>query len=170
MAKLKHPFAAHIVTEIEARKATNAHNIATSTQLGITEYILSEIEELAGRGFSHVDLRSYFGLAHTAWFKWLNNNPIVGERIKKGRANGLVRLTTRLMELVDKGNFKAIAYCLTNRYGWRDTYNPSDDDVDKPLPQNLASVSSVTSDPVEASKVYQQIMTRSVKNGGDRTH
>jgi hypothetical protein len=170
MAKLKHPFALHIVTEIEERKSVNAHNIATSKQLDITEYILSEIEELAGRGFTHVDFYSYFGLSHAAWFKWLKQNPVVSERVKKGRAITLARVTSKLLELVDKGNFKAIAFYLTNRHGWRDTYVPGDDDADKPLPQNIAAISSMTSDPVEASKAYQAIMTRSVKNGGDRTH
>lgn len=128
-----------------------------------TPAMLYEIEELAGLGFRHPDMYGYYGMKHTCWFEWLKEYPEISERIKLGRARSLKFYTECLKELAKKGDYRAISYGLTNIYRWDDNRRASDDDLDKPLAKDLPMVSSLTSDPIEASKIYQDIMTGNVK-------
>lgn len=128
-----------------------------------TPALLDEIEELAGLGFTHSDMYDYYGMRHACWFDWLKEHPVISERIKRGRAIILKLYTSKLKELGEKGNYKAIAFYLTMRHRWDDNRKPCDDDIEKPLAKDLPMVSSITTDPVEASKVYQDIMTGNVK-------
>ena len=125
----------------------------------LTPEILKEIEILSGRGLTNEHIAHYYGISTGHWFEQIKKHPEIAVAFHAGKAKTISFVTGKLMEQVKRGNLTAIIFYLKTQARWRETnHEPTPADGDKPAPGQLTI--SVT-DPVEAAKIYQRIMTGS---------
>jgi hypothetical protein len=70
------------------------------------------------------------------------------------------------MKLINDDNLGAIIFYLKTQAGWKENKNPVENDSDD-IKSTERSYKIDTTDPVEASKIYQSIMTGSYNNVGN---
>jgi len=122
----------------------------------VDEEMLLKVEQLAGQGLTQEEIANYFGLKRGGWYKTINNNPIIRQHVERGRVKTLAAVSGKLMELVKKGNLSAIIFFLKTKGRWSE--HKSLEITDGSKPENI-KLKLDTKNPIEASKVYQQIMT-----------
>lgn len=85
------------------------------------ELDLALIEELAGRGLTHIQIADSLGISPRTLFKHKNEDEAVAEAVKRGHARGVSVVANALMEQVKKGNVTAQIFYLKCRGGWTET-------------------------------------------------
>lgn len=114
---------------------------------------MKEIELLAGYGMPKYLIQSYFGIKDHVWRSAEGRNPELKDAFMRGKAVRIKKVVAKLMRLVDEGNLRAIMFYLEKQGGWSGNYDPQTDArVSEP------NITINVSDPVEATKIYQQII------------
>lgn len=112
-----------------------------------------EVEMLAGLGLTKYLIQNYFGHSRDVWTKAEKREPNLKKAFNRGQAKTIARVSGKLYELIMQGNITAIMFYLKTRAGWSEKYNPElDCNVNEP------AISISVTDPIEAAKIYQQIM------------
>lgn len=130
-------------------------------ELQITEQLIKDAEALSGRGLTRKQVADYFGISERWLYAKMNEFPDLKLALTKGKAKTIALVAGKLIEQVKSGDTKAMMFYLKTQAGWRDVstivieQDPSSDDDD--------DLKINTSDPNEASKIYQQIMLRGKK-------
>lgn len=123
-----------------------------------TDEQIKEVEVLAGLGLTKYLLQNYFEVSADVWKKTEKRNPKLLKAFKKGQAKTIGFAAKKLFQLIEAGNLQAIIFFLKTRAGWSERYNPElDCNVSEP------TISIAVTDPIEAAKVYQQIMKGGAK-------
>lgn len=134
-----------------------ARNGNTPTFMPDDEQI-KEVKMLAGLGLTKYLIQNYFGHSKDVWLKAEKRNPELRKAFNQGQAQTIARVSTKLYELIMLGNIQAIMFYLRTRAGWSEKYNPElDCNVSEP------AISINVTDPIEAAKIYQQIMKGGTK-------
>lgn len=120
----------------------------------ITPEIIEEVGVLAGRGLTNQQIHHYYGIGHAKWYQLVKQYPELDAQIRKGKAKTISYVSGKLMELVKKGNLGAIIFYLKTQARFSEGNTIADEDPEKGKP----SLSLTVNDPVEAAKIYQQIM------------
>jgi hypothetical protein len=120
---------------------------------------LKTIEGLAGQ-MKPLQIANFFGLKKSGWYATLARYPEIAETIKRGRAKTVAFVSSKLMELVKKGNLKAIMFYL-EKQGGGNWVKKSHLEIKEDKPPEKVELVLNTKDPVEAAKIYQKIMTGS---------
>jgi len=123
-----------------------------------TKEILEEIEILAGRGLTNEMIYSYYGLPRSFWFEAKITNPDIEKACLKGKAKTISMVSGKLMEKIRQGNLTAIIFYLKTQARWSEHSTVG---IEKEDSSANAPLTITVNDPVEASKIYQQIMTGS---------
>lgn len=119
---------------------------------------IQEVEMLAGLGLTKYLIQNYFGYSSETWIKAEKRNPLLKKAFRKGQAKTIARVSGKLYDLILAGNITAIMFYLKTRAGWSERYDPEiDGNVNEP------SININVTDPIEASKIYQQIVKGSIK-------
>lgn len=126
----------------------------------VTKDILKEVEMLAGRGLTQEQIHWYYGLKKDAWYAIVKKNPELRTSIRSGKAKTVSMVSGKLMELVKKGNLSAIIFYLKTqgRFSEKSSIRVTSDKKSK----SFQELRITTTDPIEASKIYQQIMAGSM--------
>lgn len=116
---------------------------------------LCDIERLAGLGLLKYQIRNYFQVSKKRWDASEKRDLRIERAFNRGQAVYTQKAAGKLMEHIEKGNLKAIMYYLERRSGWSKNYDPEAGvNIVEP------AVSINVSDPQEAARIYQDIMTR----------
>jgi len=134
-----------------------ARNGNTPTFIPDDEQI-KEVAILAGLGLTKYLIQNYFEVSKDVWAKAEKRNPDLRKAFNRGQAQTIARVSEKLHELIMKGNITAIMFYLKTRAGWSEKYDPEQDcNVVEP------TIAINVTDPIEAAKIYQQIMKGGVK-------
>jgi hypothetical protein len=126
--------------------------------LEITDEILSQIETMAGNGLTEQQIYRFYGIGHNYWAKLKKQNKALRRAFHKGKSQTLLAVSGKLMEMIRRNDRTAIIFYLKTQGGWKEktTINLQGDVKSKDLVLKIETV-----DPIEASKIYQRIMTGS---------
>lgn len=133
-------------------------NRGRKPSLEITNELLIEIEELAGKGLTQKQISAYYGITPVTWHKMKKKHSEIRISYKKGKSKTIAFVTGKLMDKIRKGNSACIMFYLKTQAGWREKSSSGDDNNVKSK-KTLLKIE--TDDPIEAAKIYQQIMTGS---------
>lgn len=128
------------------------------TGLIITPEIIAEIEEMSGNGLTEQQIHRYYGLGHTYWNKLKKLNKDVRRAVWKGKSSTIKFVAGCVMDRIRAGDLVAMMFYLKTQAHWREktTINVKGDVKSKNPVLKIE-----TTDPIEASKIYQRIMTGS---------
>lgn len=118
-----------------------------------TDDDIKEVYMLAGLGLTKYLIQNYFGHSKDVWLKAEKRTPELKKAFFRGQAKTIARVSGKLHVLIEQGNLQAMIFYLRTRAGWSEKYNPEVDcNVSEP------SIAINVTDPIEAAKIYQQIM------------
>ena len=137
--------------------------IKPGKSLEITDDIVAHVRKLAGLGLTVQQIYNYYGMSDKTWGKKRKRYPELELAMKQGRAVNIGWASQKLREKMEAGNLGAIIFYLKTQGGWREKeYNNDNGNQggDGELPK-VPSIILTVNDPIEAAKIYQQIMTAS---------
>jgi len=114
---------------------------------------IKEVEMLAGLGLTKYLIQNYFGVSADVWLKAEKREPALRVAFNQGQAKTIARVSRKLYDRIMAGDIKAIMFYLKTRAGWSEKYNPA---LDRNVIEPIISINAT--DPIEAAKIYQQIM------------
>jgi len=127
----------------------------------VTPEVLKEVEVMAGNGLTQIQIAAYYGVTYAT----LNNAKIRDKSldfaIKKGKSKSILFVTGKLMEKIKQGNLSAIIFYLKTQAGWNEK---STLELKDKIKSKKSDYKLDTMDAIEASKIYQSIMTGSYKD------
>jgi len=123
----------------------------------VTEYkMLQECRVLSGNGLTVEQLAHYFQIKLVTFNRMIARDPELQKAIKNGKAVVIAEIAGLLVQKAREGNVSAMVFYLKTQGRWSEWQ-----DRDTPTEKPKVSYSITTTDPVEASRIYQQIMTGS---------
>jgi hypothetical protein len=122
----------------------------------VNEKFLKDVSVLAGYGLTQEQLRDYYEISKTQWFILKKKHKKLETVINQGKAQGVSYVSGKLMEQVRKGNLGAIIFYLKTQARWSEHSSLSIENDEKE--KRVTKLEITTNDPVEAAKVYTQIM------------
>jgi hypothetical protein len=125
----------------------------------ITGEFLDKVEDLSRKQFTQEQIRGYFGVKKACWYKYCKDHPEIRMRVKKGRNGGLEYVVSKLLEKIEQGDTKCILFYLERKGKWKELKNLNLDAKLQTEQKPSAELKITTTDPQEASRIYQQIMT-----------
>lgn len=141
--------------DIESIKKT-----AESPMLKITKDVTNEIEILAQKGLSRRNIQDYFGISDFKWNKKNLKETGLERAYLRGKSKGISFTAGKLMQLINSGNFEAIKFYLARIAKYTENVNSDNEDFEE---KDFSNLTINTIDPIEAAKIYQQIMKGSSK-------
>lgn len=127
----------------------------------VTEELLIEVERMAGQGLTQVQIAAFYGVTARCWDKTKNRDKRIREAMRKGKAKTIVEVSGILMEHIRSGSVPAAMFYLKTQARWSEKNSLT-------VKSNVKSTQPIykieTNDPIEASKIYQSIMTGSYKD------
>lgn len=122
-----------------------------------TEEQIKKIEQLASRGLTNEQIYNYLGLSKDTFYQRMVENPEIRATLEKGRAKGIANISNALFNQASNGNTTAMIFYLKCKAGWKETIIS---EVSDPNGVPVAAVTLITSDPVEAAKHYQDLISK----------
>jgi hypothetical protein len=124
--------------------------------IDITPEFIAEVEKLAGDCLNQKQIAAYFGVTSQTWINVKKKDIRIQIAYKKGRSQTILFVVSKLMEEIRANNVTAIIFFLKTQARWSEK-NSLDGDFKIKFKKPDPKID--TTDPVEASKVYQSIMT-----------
>lgn len=129
--------------------------------LEVTDETLEKIEKMSGVGLTQLQIASYYGITPQCWHKTKKRDKRLDVAVKKGKSQAIVMVAGKLMQKINEGNLSAIIFYLKTQGRWSENSTVE-------LKDNVKSKHQIykidTTDDIEASKIYQSIMTGSYKD------
>lgn len=123
----------------------------------VTPEMVIKVKDLSGKGLTQEQIYRYYGWGRDTWFDRCKKHPELRAAVLEGRSKTIAYVTSKLMELVAEKNLGAIIFYLKCRANFSELKPEKDHDPESDAPN--VTVFNVT-DPIEAAKIYQQIMLR----------
>lgn len=125
-------------------------------EFAVTAGVLEEIRIMAGQGMTVEMISDFFRISHQTFYNHAKKHPELIEAAHYGKALAIRKVSGKLMEKIEKGDTNAITFYLKTQAGFS---NKAVLEIKPTAPNNIPdNLKSITSDPVEAAKIYQQIM------------
>ena len=121
----------------------------------VTPEILNEVQILAGRGLTINQISDYYGISNKTFHLHKKNNPELEVAFRKGKCKTISFVAGKLIEHIKNDNIPATIFYLKTQGGWTDA---STVQLNEPIEHSELTIN--VNDPIEAAKVYQQIMRR----------
>jgi len=119
---------------------------------------IAKAASLSGAGLTQQQIADYFEMSLATLKTKMKANPDLKCAMRKGKSIRIAHVSGKLMQLIDNGNITAIIFYLKTQGRWKEAQeNTLDPDDDETMAEKL---SIETCDPIEASKIYQQLMSR----------
>lgn len=126
----------------------------------LTQELVDQAELLSGRGLTYLQIADYMGITERYLYKLCNQHEGLKKALKSGKAKAISLVSGKLIEQIKHGDVKAMIFYLRTQAGWRDVSTVV---VEGFSDHNEDELKMKTSDPNEASKIYQQIMLKGRK-------
>ena len=132
----------------------------------INNEVLDKIEEFSGLGMTQKQIAAYFGITYVTLNNLKKKNYKLDQAFKKGKSAAIAIVCGQLRQQINLGNITAIIFYLKTQAGWseKNTLELQSDVKSKNVIYRID-----TTDSIEASKIYQSIMTGSYKDEHDRS-
>lgn len=126
--------------------------------LVINQEFLEKVEKWSRQGYTKKDIMKVYDMKKSAFYRLLKKHPEVYDAFRRGK-NGVYELaTSKLYEAIESGDLKAIKFFLTTRKRWGQNISVNHKFDPKSAALGIKLLKIDTTDPVEASKIYQKIM------------
>lgn len=132
-------------------------HVTNKRKIEVTPEFLNEVGQMAGQGFTNENLASYYGVAVGTWCEYKKNYPEIDEAIKDGKAKCLQIASSILWQQVLAGNITCLLFYLKTQHGYSETRNINAK-VGSSDEKSPVELKITTTDPIEASRIYQQFM------------
>jgi hypothetical protein len=117
----------------------------------IDSKMLEEVSKLSGLGLTQQQIFNYYGIQKDTWYACLKKYPELKKAVLKGKSQILTLIASKLVKKALEGDMRAIVLYLDKF--WEKEREDYMGNV-----QEVVKIKLNTSDPIEAAKVYQQIM------------
>lgn len=132
-------------------------HVTNKRKIEVTPEFLAEVGQLAGQGFTNENLAHYYGVAVGTWCEYKKNYPEIEESIKDGKAKCLQIATSILWKYVLEGDKPSLFFYLKTQHAFSETKNVNAK-IDSSNEKSTTELKITTTDPIEASRIYQQFM------------
>lgn len=120
----------------------------------LSNEIIEEVKILSGRGLTQRQIFHYYGISRDCWYDTIKTSPQLLRAVRMGKAKSISFASGKLMDKVKEGNLSAIMFFLRTQAGFCEKSSLKIEGNKKtPAMFNL----NVT-DPIEAARIYQQLM------------
>lgn len=126
-------------------------------RLKVTPEVVEHIRKLGGLGLTKSQICNYYGFSLAGWDLKTAQYPEIDIAMKQGRAEKISKASGKLWEAVERGNLSAIIFFLKTQARWSEN-SPDPDGNGLPEKPAIPSITLTVNDPVEAARIYQQIM------------
>lgn len=144
------------ISKPRKKKTRSKTTLGPKAKLHVTAEMVNEIGILSARGMMQKDISDYYGISSAAWYEYTATYPEIVDAYKKGKAKGFSLAAGKLMEWIKKGDKEMIKFYLKNKGMFADNV-PLEPGEETTKP-SISALSITTDDPIEASRIYQQIM------------
>lgn len=125
----------------------------------VTEDLIAHVRKLAGLGLTITQIHDYYGVTDKTWLKLRKKHPQLELAQKQGRSVNHEYVAGKLRKKIEQDNLGAIIFYLKTQAGWREKeYNNEGGNPNGTSTPKVSAVTLTVNDPVEAAKIYQQIM------------
>ena len=123
----------------------------------ITDEVLEEIQRLSSQGMNQGQIYKYFGVSEATWTRKRKKCPELLVAYNKGKSHGVDKASKVLMELIELRHFPATKFYLetVGEFTTAPNFEENGEDSEK-KPKSALSIT--VTDPIEAAKIYQEIM------------
>lgn len=132
------------------------------TAFVVTDDVIENVKILSGRGLTQMQIHEWYGIGHTAWYAAIKKNPALKAALRTGKARAISLAVGKLFEQVLRGNVRAIEFYLKTQgreSGFGDYIVT--ENIDGGSKTSSTELPLHVTDPIEAARVYQQVMTGS---------
>ncbi len=124
-------------------------------RLALTKEKLEEMSILAGKGLTMQQIADYFNWDKDAFYDFMKQYPEMREALARGKAKTISFVSGKLIEKIREGDTQSIIFYLKTQGRW----STVEDDKEKDKDENISKQQKIgTNDPLEAAKIYQEIM------------
>ncbi len=85
------------------------------------EFDLAEVERLASLGLTREQIAASLGASASTIYGRLRDDEAFAEAVRRGEAQGIGAVASKLMEQINEGNTTAMIFYLKSRAGWRES-------------------------------------------------
>lgn len=127
-------------------------------KLEITDRLVKEVMRLAGLGLTNIQMAYFFEIEVSTWKKYIKKYKVLREAVDSGKALALAFVAGQLMKQCEKGNIAAIIFYLKTQGKTLGYYEHNSIGGGAPAkdPDKIPKIE--TTDPIQAAKIYQQII------------
>lgn len=132
-------------------------HVTNKRKIEVTPEFLAEVGQLSGQGFTNENLAYFYGVAVGTWCEYKKNYPEIEEAIKYGKIKCLEIATSVMWEGVKAKDKAWTMFYLKTQ--WKFSEHATMDIKKEEVEKSITELKITTTDPIEASRIYQQIMT-----------
>lgn len=137
-----------------------------STIIKATPEVLLNVERMAGVGSTHEEIADFYGVSKVCWNNTKKRYPAIETCYRKGRGQTKFFVKGKLYQQIKAGNLTAIIFYLKTQCGWSEKNSL---EVETKVKSKHHNYTIDTMDAIEASKIYQSIMTGSYNDERNRS-
>ena len=123
----------------------------------VDKTFLDEVEDFGRHAVKPRFVADYYRVCKTTWDTLCKKHPEIMEAYRRGHTRTCKMVLSKLIELVQKGNPTAIIFWTKCNADMSELIRAPEKDPDKPAPPVMSVRGK---DPVEAARIYQQIMIK----------
>lgn len=127
-------------------------------EIEVTDKFVEHVQFLGGLGLTDKQISQYFGCTHPSWLKLIKRYPHLLRVVAQGRMQKVAQASGKLWDAVEQGKPWAIKMFLFSVAHWRDSGAVVNEEIQKDSNSPLPAFTLQVNDPIEAAKIYQQIM------------
>lgn len=94
----------------------------------INQEVLDKVERLAGQGMTKRQICQCLGICEDTLYTKIKNVPEFSDALKRGKANGIDRVTKALENLISEKNVTAAIFYLKCQAGWKEAKDKPKDE------------------------------------------
>ena len=144
---------------MEEKKKRNKSGPKPSIVVEVNAEFLDKVQDLSRKQFTQEQIRDYFGIKKSSWYHYIKLHPEIKTRIRKGRVSLLDFAVSKLIEKIEAGDKQCLLFYLERKGKWKELKGLNLDAKVQTEQKNPVELKITTLDPVEAGKIYEQIMT-----------
>jgi hypothetical protein len=126
-------------------------------RLLVDKTFLDHVHKLGGLGLTRLQIAYYYGHTESQWSAKIKKHPEIDIAMREGKANRIEKASGYLWEWIEKRDKASIMFFLKTQAGWREAA-PIIEDGEKDSKPTFPAITLTVNDPIEAAKIYQQIM------------
>jgi hypothetical protein len=127
----------------------------------VDEKVLQEVKKMSGIGLTQKQIANYYGISAVYWHRVKKRNKKLDIACKIGKSSAIAAVSGKLMKKINEGNLSATIFYLKTQAGWSEKNTL---DIKNKVKSKNVEYKIDTMDAIEASKIYQSIMTGSYKD------